>query len=230
MAVQPMYKDRWTELLVCALVVALISLLINTRNPAGIVIVTSLASTSLGLMIAPGAATNSIRAVCLSYTLAMLISVLLGLVFSLYLDAFFENEVLMFFVKFFTMLVATLFLFGLFDAYHPPAIGAMLTYLIDTGFDDLSILIYVPLAVIFLLATIKSYIYMNHSDEFKWKNIGKEFRSDYRKINKAALESASRKKTIQIVKNLHREEVDTTIIAKVTKMSKDEIRALISDK
>ncbi len=71
---------------------------------------------------------------------------------------------------------------------------------------------------------------MNHSDEFKWKNIGKEFRSDYRKINKAALESASRKKTIQIVKNLHREEVDTTIIAKVTKMSKDEIRALISDK
>jgi len=125
---------------------------------------------------------------------------------------------------------ATLFLFGLFDAYHPPAIGAMLTYLIDTGFDDLSILIYVPLAVIFLLATIKSYIYMNHSDEFKWKNIGKEFRSDYRKINKAALESASRKKTIQIVKNLHREEVDTTIIAKVTKMSKDEIRALISDK
>ncbi|MCP3674762.1 MAG: hypothetical protein GY829_09895, partial [Gammaproteobacteria bacterium] len=82
MAIQAMYKDRWAELFVCALVMALISLLINTQDPAGIVIVTSLASTSLALMVAPGAPTNTVRAVTLSYTFAMFISVTFGLIFS----------------------------------------------------------------------------------------------------------------------------------------------------
>jgi len=225
MAIKPMYRDRWTELFVCAFVVALISLLINTQNPAGVVIVTSLASTSLGLMVAPGAATNSIRAVYLSYTFAMLISVLFGLFFSFYFDSFIENEVLLFFIKFFVMLLATLFLFGVFDAYHPPAIGAMLTYVIDTDFDDLYILIYVPLAVVFLLATIKSYIYIRYSTDFKWKDIGKEFKSNYRKIRKAEFDEVTKKKVRQIAKNLLKEDVDCAIIAKATKLSEDEINA-----
>ena len=183
MAVQAMYKDRWAELFVCALVVALISLLVNTQNPAGIVIVTSLASTSLALMVAPGAHTNTVRAIYLSYTFAMFVSVSLGLIFSLYIDAYIENAEILFFIKFFVMLLATLFFFGLFDSYHPPAIGAMLTYFIDTGFDDLSLIVYVPIAVIFLLASIKSYFYLRYSDEFKWKDIRREFRSDYKKEN-----------------------------------------------
>ena len=91
MKIQPMYKNRWTELFVCALVVSIISLLINSQNPAGIVIITSLASTSLALMVAPGAPTNSIRAVMLSYVSAMFISVVFGLIFSLYIDSLIQD-------------------------------------------------------------------------------------------------------------------------------------------
>ncbi len=221
-----MYKNRWTELLFCAFVVSLISLLINTQNPTGIVIVTSLASTSLALMVAPGAATNSIRAVYLSYIFAMLVSVVFGLIFSLYIDTLISNDIALFFIKFFTMLLATLFLFGAFDAYHPPAIGAMLTYFIDTGFDDLSLLVYLPLAVIFLLATIKCYIYLRHSDEFKWRDFGKEFRPSYRKIHQVELDVVTRQKVEQIAKGLLKEKVKPTIIAKATKLTKDEIADL----
>ncbi|MCP4270405.1 MAG: hypothetical protein GY781_00355 [Gammaproteobacteria bacterium] len=226
MAVQPMYKNRWTELIFCAFVVSLISLLINTQNPAGIVIVTSFASTSLALMVAPGAATNSIRAVFLSYSFAMLVSVVFGLIFSLHIDVLISNVIALFFIKFFTMLLATLFLFGTYDAYHPPAIGAMLTYFIDTGFDDLSLLVYVPLAVIFLLATIKCYIYLRHSDEFKWREFGKEFRRYYRKIQQAELDVATKRKVKQIAKELKIGKVNPTVIAKATKLSKEEIADL----
>jgi len=226
MAIQPMYKDRWTELLFCAFVVSLVSLLINTQNPSGIVIVTSLASTSLALMIAPGAATNSIRAVFFSYTFAMFVSVVFGLIFSLYIDALFSNDIALFFIKFFTMLLATLFLFGIFDSYHPPSIGAMLTYFIDTGFDDLSLLIFVPLAVVFLLATIKCYIYIRHSDEFKWKEFAWEFSRNYRKIQQAELDNATKRKVKGIAKRLLKEKVKPSIIAKATKLTKDEIADL----
>jgi len=226
MAVQAMYKDRWAELFVCALVVSLISLLINTQNPAGIVIVTSFSSTALALMVAPGSNTNSIRAVYFSYTFAMFISVSLGLVFSLYLDALFENQNLLFFIKFYVMLLATLILFGIFSSYHPPAIGAMLTYFIDTSFDDLSLLLYVPISVIFLLASIKSYIYIRHSDEFKWKDIGKEFRSNYKKIDKTVLDTEISKKARQIARALKKEKVDISIISKSTNLSEKEINKL----
>jgi len=120
MAIQPMYKNSWTELMVCAIVVSLISLLIETQNPAGIVIITSLASTALALMVAPGAATNSIRSVFLSYIFAMFVSVFLGFSFSYYIDAFFNNAELLFFIKFFVMLLATLFLFYCFRCSSKP--------------------------------------------------------------------------------------------------------------
>lgn len=177
MAIHPIYKDRWTELIFCAFIVSLISLLINLQNPAGIVIITSLASTSLALMVAPGAITNSIRSVFLSYVIAMGISVAFGMLFSLYIDQYFEASSTLFFIKFLLMLLSTLMLFGFFNAYHPPAIGAMLTYFIDHGFLDLSLILLVPVSVIFLLATIKSYIYYRYSDKFKWKDFSKEFSS-----------------------------------------------------
>lgn len=192
MTMQPIYKDRWAELIVCALVVSVISLLIEEQNPSGIVIITSLASTSLALMVAPGAPTNSIRAVLFSYILAMFVSVFFGFVFSYYIDGLIINTGLLFFIKFFVMLLATLFLFGFFDSYHPPAIGAMLTYFIDTDFDDPSLIIYVPIAVIFLLATIKCYIYLRHSDEFKWKNIGAEFHRGFNKKPKVGIKEKTK--------------------------------------
>ena len=110
MAIHAMYKDRWAELIVCALVVSLTSLLINEQNPSGIVIITSLASTSLGLMVAPAAATNTIRAVFLSYTFAMFVSVVLGLLFSFTINKMIDNESVLFFIKFLVMLLATLIL------------------------------------------------------------------------------------------------------------------------
>jgi len=171
-----MYKHRWAELLVIALVISVISLLIEIENHAGIVLVTSLASTALGLMIAPGAFTNSIRSVFLSYIFAMCISVVFGFIFSYYIDEYFTNQNLLFFTKFLVMLSATLLLFGYFDVYHPPSIGAMLTYFIDDGFSDVGLIIFVPVSVIFLLASIKSYIYLRHPDEFKWSDFPKEFK------------------------------------------------------
>lgn len=225
MPIQPMYKKRWTELFVCTLVVALISLLINAQNSAGIIIITSLASTSLALMIAPGAATNSIHSVLLSYSFAIIVSVSLGLIFSLYIDALFENSKLLFFIKFFVMLLATLFLFGAFNAYHPPAIGAMLTYLIDTDFDDFSLIIYTPISVVFLLATIKSYIYMTYPD-FKWKDFGMEFSINFRKRNDIEYAAGAEITAQQIAMNLKKENIDIGIIKNVTQLPEDIIRNL----
>lgn len=168
MKIKPMYQHRWAELLIIALVISIISLLLNIENPAGIVIITSLASTALGLMVAPGAFTNSVRSVFLSYILALFVSVFTGWI---YLQVFSGDVGLtsvVFFIKFLIMLSATLLLFGFFDVYHPPSIGAMLTYFIDHGFSDADLIIFVPICVIFLLATIKTYIYTRHSDQFKW--------------------------------------------------------------
>jgi len=222
-----MYKNRWTELFFCAIVVAFISLEINLQNPAGIVIITSLASTSLGLMVAPGAPTNSIRSVFLSYTFAMFISVCFGILFSRYIDPLLDNDSLLIFLKFFTMLVATLFLFGLFDAYHPPSVGAMLTYFIDTGFADWSLIIYVPISVIFLLACIKSYIYFRHPEQFKWKNLKNEFSRNYRLVRFVDVEAGEQKKTIQIAKRLNKEQFDRAVIARVTKLSEEELEKIL---
>jgi uncharacterized membrane protein len=80
------------------------------------------------------------------------------------------------FVEFFLMLSATLLLFGFFDVYHPPSIGAMLTYFIDRGFSDADVIIFVPICVVFLLATIKTYIYWRHPEQFKWQDFPKEFK------------------------------------------------------
>jgi len=227
MAIQAMYKDRWTELFVCAIVVAFISLEINLQNPSGIVIITSLASTSLGLMVAPGAPTNSIRSVFLSYTFAMLVSVSFGMLFSLYIDPLFDNAPLLFFIKFFTMLVATLYLFGMFNAYHPPSIGAMLTYFIDTGFSDWGLIIYVPISVVFLLACLKSYIYFKHPDQFKWKNLKNEFSRDYRMIRVADVAAGEEQKTLEMAKRLHTENIDIATIVKVTKLTKEELAQIL---
>ncbi|MFT5451403.1 MAG: hypothetical protein ACI9N9_000887 [Enterobacterales bacterium] len=227
MAIHAMYKDRWTELFVCAIVVAFISLEINLQNPAGIVIITSLASTSLALMVAPGAPTNSIRSVFLSYTCAMFVSVAFGMLFSSYIDRLFDNDGLLFFIKFFTMLVATLFLFGLFNAYHPPSIGAMLTYFIDTGFSDWSLMIYVPISVVFLLACLKSYIYFKHPEQFKWKNLKNEFTRDYRMVRVADVAAGEEKKTIQIAKRLNKENIDEATIVKITKLSEEELDKIL---
>ena len=180
MSIQPIYKERWLELFVCALVVAVISLFVNIQDPAGIVIMTSLASTALALMVAPEARTNSVRTVLISYAVAILVSVVFGLVFFSYIDAFFVNENLLFFIKFFLMLVTTLLLFGYFDAYHPPSIGAMLTYLIAEGFDDLHLILFVSLSVIFLLVFIKCYLYQRPSNGLDWKDFGKEFTREFR--------------------------------------------------
>jgi len=227
MAIQAMYKDRWTELFVCASVVALISLLINIQNPAGIVIITSLASTSLALMVAPGAPTNSIRSVFLSYIIAMFISVSFGMFFSLYIDSLFVNDSLLFFIKFFSMLVATLFLFGLFKAYHPPSIGAMLTYFINTEFADWIFIIYVLISVVFLLACIKSYIYFKHPEQFKWKNLKNEFSRDYRLVRIADVAAGEEMKAIEIAKRLKKENLELAIIAKVTKLSEQELEKIL---
>jgi len=226
MALQAMYKDRWTELFVCALVVSLISLEVNIQDPSGIVIITSLASTSLGLMVAPGAPTNSIRAVFLSYTFAMFISVSFGFLFTNFIDPLFDNDALLFFIKFLLMLLATLFLFGIFDAYHPPSIGAMLTYFIDTGFDDWGLIIYVPISVVFLLASIKSYIYFKHPEQFKWKDLKNEFSRNYRIVRKVDFAEGEEKKARQIARSLKKEKIDISIIVKTTKLTKDEVLAI----
>ena len=226
MAIHAMYKDRWTELFLCALVVALISLLINVQNPSGIVLVASFASTALGLMVAPGSPTNTIRAVFLSYSFAILISFTFGYVFIHYIDPLLASESLFFFIKFFIMLLATLFLFGYFNSYHPPAIGAMLTYFMETKFDGASLVIFVPVSVIFLLATIKSYIYIRHSDEFKWKDIGMEFTRNYHKLNKDDFAAGANTKTVQIAKSLKKENIDPAIIQKATKLSATKIEKM----
>jgi hypothetical protein len=171
-----MYQHRWGELMTIALVLSIISLLVNIENPAGLVIVTSLASTALALMVAPGAFTNTIRSVFLSYLLALFVSVSFGFMFSHVFELGIEATPVILFVEFFLMLSATLLLFGFFDVYHPPSIGAMLTYFIDRGFSDADVIIFVPICVVFLLATIKTYIYWRHPEQFKWQDFPKEFK------------------------------------------------------
>jgi len=178
--IQPIYKHKWTELLVVAVIVSVISLVIDTSDHGGIIIISSFASTSLALMVAPEAVTNSIRSVFLSYMIALFVSVAVGLFFSAYIEQYIENGKLIFFLKFLILLLCTLFLFGYFNSYHPPSIGAMLAYTINTGFEDVGLLIYVPLSVIFLLVTIKSYIYIRHPDEHPWKDFPKEFSKFYK--------------------------------------------------
>lgn len=174
--IKPIYRHRWGELVVIALVISIISFLINVENPSGIVIITSLASTALGLMVAPGAATNSVRSVFYSYIIALFVSVTFGFIFVQYLDGFIEDTNMLFFIEFLIMLTVTLLLFGFWDAYHPPAIGAMLTYFIDRGMTDGDLIIFVPMSVIFLLATIKAYIYFSNPNQFKWSHLPAEFK------------------------------------------------------
>jgi len=178
--IQAIYKHKWTELLLVVVVISVISLVIDTSDHGGIIIITSLASTALALIVAPHAKTNSIRSVFLSYIIALFVSVAVGFVFSLYIERYFENMELLFFTKFLVLLFSTLLLFGYFDSYHPPSIGAMLTYTIDTGFEDVGLMIFVPLSVVFVLVTIKSYIYIRHPDEHPWKEFPKEFSKFYR--------------------------------------------------
>ena len=111
MKIRPMYKDRWAELFICTLVVIIISLMVNVQDSSGLLIITSLASTSLALMVAPGAPTNSIRSVFLSYLIAMFVSISFGLFFTTFVDHLITNVMLLFFVKFYIMLLATLLLF-----------------------------------------------------------------------------------------------------------------------
>lgn len=174
--IKPIYRHRWGELIVIALVISIISFLINVENPSGIVIITSLASTALGLMIAPGAATNSVRSVFLSYIIALFVSLAFGFLFAQYLDGLIEDTSVLFFIEFLIMLTVTLLLFGFLDAYHPPAIGAMLAYFINRGMNDIDLLIFVPMSVIFLLATIKAYIYFSNPKQFQWSHLPSEFR------------------------------------------------------
>ena len=172
----PIYKNHWSELVLVAFVLATISLLINIENPAGIVIVTSLASTALGLMVAPISHTNSIRSVFMSYILALFVAVTFGYLFAEYLENRIDNQQLLFFVEFFIMLSMTLLFFGFFDVYHPPSIGAMLAYFIDRGLGDADLIVILPLAVLFLLTTIKSYIYFRHPDKFNLETFKQEFK------------------------------------------------------
>ena len=176
MRITPIYKNHWSELIIVALVLATISFAVNIENPAGIVIVTSLASTALGMMVAPMSHTNSIRSVFLSYILALFVAVTFGYLFAEYLDNRIENTQLLFFVEFFIMLSMTLVLFGFYDVYHPPSIGAMLAYFIDRGFNDADLIIILPTAVLFLLLAIKSYIYLRHPDKFNKDTLRQELR------------------------------------------------------
>ncbi len=230
MSIHPIYKHRWSELFVCAIVVALVSMLINVQSPSGVIIIGSLASTSLAVMVAPGSPTNSIRSVLLSYIIAMFVSVTVGFVFSFYIDSIFsslvDNQMILFFVKFLIMLMFTLFLFGYFNAYHPPSIGAMLTYTIDTGFDDIGLIIVVPMSVIFILACIKSYIYYRHPEQYKWSEFAQEFSKSYRKIHRQEFKVISNKKALLIAKAMKDEGLDADMIIKTTKLTAADVEHL----
>ena len=229
MRIRPMYKDRWAELFICTLVVIIISLMVNIQDPSGLLIITSLASTSLALMVAPGAPTNSIRSVFLSYLIAMFVAITFALLFTTFVEKLITNPILLFFLEFYLMLLVTLLLFGVFNAYHPPAIGAMLAYFIDTRFDDLALLFFIPVSVVFILASIKSYIYTKHSDEFKWRDIGLEFSRDYRKRRKSDDLGLERIKAIEIARNLKAEKVDSIIIQKATGLSEKEVADIVAN-
>ncbi|MBF0274614.1 MAG: HPP family protein [Nitrospinae bacterium] len=156
---KPIPKDHWPDLFVCAASVALISCFVSIGNPAEIVVVTSFASSALAIMVAPDAATNETRSVILSYIIATLASSFAIFLLHNVITVFNNHETIFTFLKFFLLLFVTLFFFGIFDAYHPPSIGATLTYLIQPNLSTTKLFIDVLISLTILLIVIKPYTY-----------------------------------------------------------------------
>ena len=92
-----------------------------------------------------------------------------------------DTDVLVF-IKFFSIIFITLILFGIVDAYHPPAIGAMLTYLIEENLSVEVLLWYVMVSVVFMLVLLKWYVYKRFPHRLSKEDFRLEFTRDFGRL------------------------------------------------